>query len=222
MKLLRENVENFEVKIIQESNALGVKDIFITGVFMQADTKNRNGRTYPQHVLDKEIDRYIIEKVNTGRAIGELDHPSSGPQINLDRVSHKIVSFEKHGKDFIGKAKLLDTPMGKIAKSLISEGVALGVSSRAMGKVDAKGVVSENFFLVTPADIVSDPSCYDAMVEAVLEGKEWVLTQDGNWVEKFIDNAAKQIRNASKADIQETSVKIFEDYLKNVAQNFKM
>ena len=174
MKLIREEIETVEF-ITEEKN--GKKSLYIEGVFLQGNIKNRNGRMYPMATLAKEVQRYNESNVVTGRALGELGHPD-GPTVNLDRVSHKITSLRESGSNFIGKAKILDTPMGQIAKSLIGEGVKLGVSSRGIGSLkptkEGFNVVGDDFMLATAADIVADPSAPDAFVEGIMEGKEWV------------------------------------------------
>ena len=174
MKLIREEIETVEF-VTEEKN--GKKSLYIEGVFLQGNIKNRNGRMYPMETLAKEVQRYNESNVVTGRALGELGHPD-GPTVNLDRVSHKITSLKESGSNFIGKAKILDTPMGQIAKSLIGEGVKLGVSSRGIGSLkptkEGFNVVGDDFMLATAADIVADPSAPDAFVEGIMEGKEWV------------------------------------------------
>ena len=174
MKLIREEIESVEFLV---ENRNGKKSMYIEGVFLQGNIKNRNGRMYPMETLRKEVSRYNENHVQAGRALGELGHPD-GPTVNLDRVSHKIVSLKENGTNFIGKAKILDTPMGQIAKSLIGEGVKLGVSSRGIGSLkptkEGFNVVSDDFMLATAADIVADPSAPDAFVEGIMEGKEWV------------------------------------------------
>ena len=174
MKLIREEIENVEI-IVESKN--GKKSLYIEGVFLQGNIKNRNGRMYPMETLRREVSRYNESNVQTGRALGELGHPD-GPTVNLDRVSHKIVSLKENGSNFIGKAKILSTPMGKIASSLLDEGVKLGVSSRGIGslKMSKEGVnmVGDDFMLATAADIVADPSAPDAFVEGIMEGKEWI------------------------------------------------
>ena len=174
MKLIREEIEQVEV-IVEERN--GKKNMFIEGIFLQGDLKNRNGRMYPMETLRREVQRYSENHIHAGRALGELGHPD-GPTVNLDRVSHKIVSLKESGNNFIGKAKILSTPMGKIAESLISEGVKLGVSSRGIGSLkqtrEGVNVVGDDFMLSTAAVIFSDPSAPDAFVEGIMEGKEWV------------------------------------------------
>jgi hypothetical protein len=174
MKLITEEIESAKV-LVEEKD--GKKSMFIEGIFLQGNLKNRNGRFYPVETLDKEVNRYMEQFVSKGRALGELGHPD-GPTVNLDRVSHKIVDLHKEGHNFIGKAKLLDTPMGKIAQSLIDEGVMLGVSSRGMGSLrdtnEGYKVVGEDFMLATAADIVADPSAPDAFVNGIMEGVEWI------------------------------------------------
>ena len=174
MKLIREEIETVEF-VTEEKN--GKKSLYIEGVFLQGNIKNRNGRMYPMETLAKEVNRYNESNVVTGRALGELGHPE-GPTVNLDRVSHKIVSLKESGSNFIGKAKILNTPMGQIASSLIGEGVKLGVSSRGIGSLkptkEGFNVVGDDFMLATAADIVADPSAPDAFVEGIMEGKEWV------------------------------------------------
>ena len=174
MKLIREEIES--VKILTEERN-GKKSLYIEGVFLQGNIKNRNGRMYPMETLRREVGRYNESNVITGRALGELGHPD-GPTVNLDRVSHKIVSLKESGSNFIGKAKILGTPMGKIASSLLDEGVKLGVSSRGIGSLrptkEGFNVVGDDFMLATAADIVADPSAPDAFVEGIMEGKEWV------------------------------------------------
>ena len=174
MKLIAEQIQ--DVEYITEEKDGGGKEMKIRGIFMQADQKNRNGRVYPMGVLQKEVNRYNKEFVAEGRAFGELGHPE-GPTVNLDRVSHMITKLEADGKNFVGEAKLLSTPMGEIAKALIKDGGKLGVSSRGMGSLENKGganYVKDDFYLATAADIVADPSAPQAFVEGIMEGKEWV------------------------------------------------
>ncbi len=174
MKLIREEIETAKV-LIEEKD--GKKQMFIEGIFLQGNLKNRNGRFYPVETLDKEVHRYCEEFVGKGRALGELGHPE-GPTVNLDRVSHKIIDLHKEGTNFVGKAQLLSTPMGTIAKSLLEDGVTLGVSSRGMGSLkdtnEGYKVVGEDFMLATAADIVADPSAPDAFVNGIMEGVDWV------------------------------------------------
>ena len=192
MKLITEEISN--VKIITEGKG-SKKTLHIEGVFLQGGIKNRNGRVYPIDILGKEVNRYCENFVGKGRALGELGHPD-GPTVNLDRVSHKITSLVREGNNFVGKAKLLSTPMGKIASSLIGEGVTLGVSSRGVGslKEDHTGtkVVGEDFQLATAADIVADPSAPDAFVNGIMEGKEWIW-EGGSLREQLAENTAKRI-----------------------------
>ena len=174
VKLISEAVE--EVEYITEEKDDGGKNYKIRGIFMQADIKNRNGRVYPMEVLDEEVKKYNKNFIQQNRAFGELGHPD-GPTVNLERVSHMITSLKPDGKNFIGEAKIMDTPMGKIVKNLMDEGAKLGVSSRGMGSLRQKGganVVSDDFYLATAADIVADPSAPNAFVEGIMEGKEWV------------------------------------------------
>jgi hypothetical protein len=173
MKLITESIEDVQV-LVEESN--GKKSLYIEGVFLQGDIKNRNGRVYPFSVLEREVGRYNESYVAAGRALGELGHPD-GPTVNLDRVSHKIVSLRAEGSNFIGKAQILSTPMGSIAKSLLESGVKLGVSSRGMGSIEERNganYVRDDFMLATAADIVADPSAPDAFVNGIMEGKEWI------------------------------------------------
>ena len=174
MKLIREEIETAKV-LVEEKE--GKKHMYIEGTFLQGNLKNRNGRFYPTEVLTKEVDRYCESFVAKGRALGELGHPD-GPTVNLDRVSHKIVDLHREGNNFVGKAKLLETPMGVIAKNLLDEGVQLGVSSRGMGSLrdtnEGYKVVGEDFMLATAADIVADPSAPDAFVNGIMEGVDWV------------------------------------------------
>ena len=174
MKLIREEIESVEFLVEQKN---GKKSMYIEGVFLQGNIKNRNGRMYPMETLRREVSRYNENHIQSGRALGELGHPE-GPTVNLDRVSHKIVSLKESGSNFIGKAKIMNTPMGKIAIFLIDEGVKLGVSSRGVGSLqqtkEGFAVVGEDFMLATAADIVADPSAPDAFVEGIMEGKEWV------------------------------------------------
>ena len=193
--------------------------MYIEGVFLQGEVKNRNGRMYPVNTLAKEVGRYNESFVSKGRAVGELGHPD-GPTVNLDRVSHKIVSLEQKGNNFIGKAQLLETPMGKIAKSLIAEGVTLGVSSRGIGtlKEDKDGlkVVGEDFQLATAADIVADPSAPDAFVNGIMEGKEWVW-EGGTLREQFVDETKKRINTlVGQKALEEHKINLFNDFLSNL------
>jgi len=216
MKLIREEIEQVEV-IVEERN--GKKAMFIEGIFLQGDLKNRNGRMYPMNVLRKEVERYNENNVQSGRALGELGHPE-GPTVNLDRVSHKIVSLKESGSNFIGKAKILSTPMGKIAESLISEGVKLGVSSRGIGSLrstrEGVNVVGDDFMLSTAADIVADPSAPDAFVEGIMEGKEWVW--DGGILrEATARKTYKQINTlVTQGQLDEKKLDLFNNFLNNL------
>jgi|TARA_R100000482_G_C5115581_1_gene142873 hypothetical protein len=213
MKLIREEIEQVEV-IVEERN--GKKTLHIEGVFLQGDIKNRNGRMYPSTTLAKEVARYNEAFVNKGRALGELGHPD-GPTVNLDRVSHKIISLRQEGSNFIGRAKILSTPMGNIAKSLLDEGVKLGVSSRGVGSIqqnnEGVNVVGEDFMLATAADIVADPSAPDAFVDGIMEGKDWVW--DGGILrEKYAEKTYKQINTlADSRQLQENKIRLFQDFL---------
>ena len=214
MKLITENIE--EINVLTEEKD-GKKTHYIEGIFLQGDITNRNGRNYPVNILEREVNKYNESFVGTGRALGELGHPD-GPTINLDRVSHKILSLKREGNNFIGKAKLLETPMGKIAKNLLDEGVKLGVSSRGLGSLNTKdGVnyVGEDFMLATAADIVADPSAPDAFVEGIMEGKEWVW-ESGMLREVDINNLKKTIDEATRFDLQERKVKAFAAFLRGL------
>ena len=216
MKLITEEVS--QVKFITEGKG-AKKKMYIEGVFLQGDIKNRNGRMYPVNTLAKEVGRYNESFVQKGRALGELGHPE-GPTVNLDRVSHKITSLRQEGNNFIGKAQLLETPMGKIAKSLIGEGVTLGVSSRGVGslKEDNKGckVVGEDFMLATAADIVADPSAPDAFVSGIMEGKEWVW-EGGILREQLAKKTEKRINTlVDQKRLEEHKLNLFNDFLLNL------
>jgi len=211
MKLITETVE--EVKYITEENN-GVKTLYIQGPFLVAETKNRNGRSYPVTVLENEVNRYMKEYVDKNRAFGELGHPES-PTINLERVSHMITNIKRNGNVFEGKAKVLDTPMGKIAKNLMEAGATLGVSSRGMGSlknIDGVNIVQPDFYLATAADIVADPSAPGAFVQGIMEGKEWVW-DNGLVKEININEYHDQIKSAKQKQLDEISLKIFENFL---------
>jgi len=216
MKLIREEIESVEF-IVEERN--GKKALYIEGVFLQGDIQNRNGRMYPMETLRREVSRYNENHIQQGRALGELGHPD-GPTVNLDRVSHKIVSLRENGSNFIGKAKILSTPMGKIAESLIGEGVKLGVSSRGIGSLrqtrEGYNVVGEDFMLATAADIVADPSAPDAFVSGIMEGKEWVW--DGGILrEKFATKTYKTINTlVDQKRLDEQKLNLFNDFLANL------
>jgi hypothetical protein len=216
MKLITEEVS--EVKFITEGKGSGRK-MYIEGVFLQGDICNRNGRMYPMETLSREVKRYTESFVNKGRALGELGHPE-GPTVNLDRVSHKIVSLTCEGNNFRGKAQLLDTPMGKIASSLIGEGVCLGVSSRGVGSLkmtnEGHKIVGEDFMLATAADIVADPSAPDAFVQGIMEGKEWVW--DGGILrERLVESTKRRINTLiDERTLQEHKIQLFQDFLGNL------
>ena len=213
MKLIREEIES--VNIITESKG-GKRSLFIEGIFLQGNIKNRNGRMYPLDTLRKEVERYNESNIVSGRALGELGHPD-GPTVNLDRVSHKIVSLRESGSNFIGKAKILNTPMGKIASNLIEEGVKLGVSSRGIGSLkptkEGFNVVGEDFMLATAADIVADPSAPDAFVSGIMEGKDWVW--DGGILrEKYAEKTYKTINTlVDQKKLDEHKLDLFNDFL---------
>ena len=215
MKLITETIENIEV--LTEENANGKKDYKIRGVFMQADIKNRNGRVYPVQTLAKEVKRYTSEFINKKRAFGELGHPD-GPTVNLERVSHMITSLKPEGKNFIGEAKIMDTPYGKIVKNLIDEGAQLGVSSRGMGSLQSGSngsVVGKDFYLATAADIVADPSAPDAFVEGIMEGKEWVW-DNGVLKSMEVEKYKEEIEKTKRAELAETKASIFKDFLNKI------
>ena len=214
MKLISEHVEDIEY--ITEADEEGKKNYRIKGVFMQAEVKNRNNRMYPMNVLEKEVGRYNKEYVNQNRAFGELGHPD-GPTVNLERVSHMITKLYPEGKNFIGEAKIMDTPYGKIVKNLIDEGAKLGVSSRGMGSLEPKRdmhVVKDDFYLATAADIVADPSAPNAFVEGIMEGKEWIW-DNGKIREMDIEAYKRELNKkyARKSAREEKAVEIFEDFM---------
>ena len=216
MKLIREEIESVEFLV---ENRNGKKSMYIEGVFLQGNIKNRNGRMYPMETLRKEVSLYNENHVQSGRALGELGHPDT-PTVNLDRVSHKIVSLKERGANFIGKAKILGTPMGKIASSLIDEGVKLGVSSRGIGSLrptrEGVNVVGDDFMLATAADIVADPSAPDAFVEGIMEGKDWVW--DGGILrEKFAEKTYATINTlVDQKALDEKKLSLFNDFLSNI------
>jgi len=211
MKLISEEIQNAEY-ITEEVN--GKKNYKIKGIFLQSDLKNRNGRVYPKEVLEQEVSRYNREFINKKRAFGELGHPD-GPTVNLERVSHMITKLTPDGKNFIGEAKIMDTPYGKIVKGLIDEGAQLGVSSRGMGSIiqrNGANYVKDDFYLATAADIVADPSAPDAFVEGIMESKEWVW-DNGKLVERDIEAWKRQIREAKQRKLDEVKLKVFESFL---------
>ena len=241
MKLIREEIETAKV-LVEEKD--GKKHMFIEGIFLQGNLKNRNGRFYPTEVLEKEVARYNESYVGKGRALGELGHPE-GPTVNLDRVSHKIIDLHREGNNFVGKAKLLETPMGVIAKNLLDEGVSLGVSSRGMGSLrdtnEGYKVVGEDFMLATAADIVADPSAPDAFVNGIMEGVDWVweagllrareaqlvvkeetpepvaVTEPEKVVEQAIEKAQESINKiVDPNELEEKKLEIFQNLLSNL------
>jgi hypothetical protein len=213
MKLISEEATN--VEFLTEATKSGGKNYFIEGIFMQANKKNRNGRIYPTEILQKEARRYTTEFIKKKRAFGELGHPD-GPTVNLERVSHMIEELEEVGQNFMGRAKILDTPYGKIVKNLIDEGAQLGVSSRGMGSLKAgKNGISEvqgDFYLATAADIVADPSAPDAFVAGIMEGKEWVW-DNGLLKETQIQEYKDKIENSSRKDRENVLVEAFKDFI---------
>jgi len=213
MKLICEvNEENLEY--IAEAKENGEKDYKIKGVFMQGEIKNRNGRVYPMQVLDEQVQKYKESYIDKNRAYGELGHPN-GPTINLERVSHMITGLKKEGSNYIGEAKIMDTPYGKIVKNLMDEGASLGVSSRGMGSLKQNGssqVVQKDYHLATAADIVADPSAPDAFVEGIMEGKEWVW-DNGVLREAQVNEYKEEIKKTSKADLEGAKLRIFTDFL---------
>ena len=215
MKLITETIENIE--LITEDKSNGGKDYKIRGIFLQGDIKNRNGRVYPVDVLSKEVGRYNKEFVEKKRAFGELGHPD-GPTVNLERVSHMITSLKSEGRNFIGEAKIMDTPYGKIVKNLIDEGAQLGVSSRGMGsmkQVNGKNVINNDFYLATAADIVADPSAPDAFVEGIMEGKEW-LWDNGVLKSMEIEKYKQVIENTQRRELAEVKARVFKDFLSKI------
>jgi len=221
MKLIAEVLDGSVEYVTEENKKTGEKDFFIEGVFIQTEQKNRNNRIYPKHVMEKEIDRYNKEHINKNRAYGELGHPQ-GPTINLERVSHMIQSLKEEGNNYIGRAKVMDTPYGSIVKNLMKEGAQLGVSSRGMGSLKAnKNImeVQDDFMLATAADIVADPSAPDAFVKGVMEGCEWIYdSENGSWskqtieiVEDILDTGKKSSR-----ELMERKIELFDRFLKSL------
>ena len=216
MKLITERIE--QVQYITEATENGKKNLYITGPFLVYDKPNKNNRLYTKGTLSKEVGRYNEEFVKTNRALGELGHPDT-PSINLERVSHKIVSLEDNGEAFIGKAMILETPYGQIVKNFIDSGVNLGVSSRGMGSLtqtkEGYNLVQDDFRLATAADIVADPSAPGAFVNGIMENKEWLFV-DGRFVEADIDSAKRQIRQASRKDIEQVALTLFESFIRKL------
>ena len=216
MRLIKEITE--DVQYIQEEKD-GKKNLYIEGVFLQSNLKNRNGRVYPKEVMAKEVARYTTEQIDKNRALGELGHPD-GPTVNLDRVSHMIVSLKEDGDNWVGKAKILETPMGKIAANLIEAGAQLGVSSRGLGSIKERSGISEvqdDFMLATAADIVSDPSAPDAFVEGIMESREWVMV-DGIWQGREVEQAQEVIKTASKGELEEAKMQVFSSFIDKLSK----
>ena len=218
MRLIKEF--NQDIKYLTEETSNKNKpNVFIEGVFLQSDLKNKNGRIYPREIMQREVARYVKENITTKRAYGELGHPD-GPTVNLDRVSHMITSLREDGNNYIGKAKVMDTPMGKIVKELISEGAQLGVSSRGLGSLKERNGINEvqdDFMLATAADIVADPSAPDAFVNGIMEGKEWVFV-NGKWTEQDIEEARATISSANSAHLEEEKLQVFNNFLQKLSK----
>jgi hypothetical protein len=224
MKLITEITE--DVEYLSEAKESGEKEHFIHGIFLQGNMKNRNGRIYPIEILDKEVGRYMKDMVKHSRAFGELGHPA-GPSINLDRVSHIIVDLKKEGHNYIGKAKLTDTPMGNIAKGLLKSGGKIGVSSRGMGSLkpgkDGIMEVQGDYRLATAADIVADPSAPHAFVEGIMEGVEWIYDPvKDTWLEEKVHNIKKAVKKMTMNEIEEKQLAIFENYVASLTSNIKL
>ena len=214
MKLITEMIEDDCIEFITEEGTNGQKSHYIKGVFMQAEQKNRNGRIYPKNVLDEQVKKYVENYVDQNRAFGELGHPD-GPVVNLKRVSHMIKELNEEGNNWIGKAKIMDTPYGKIVKNLIDEGAKLGVSSRGMGSlknVRGTNVVQDDFYLATAADIVADPSAPEAFVQGVMESKDWVW-DNGVIKERELEEYKKDINRAKRKELEERKLEIFKSFI---------
>ena len=212
MKLITEYIQE-DLSYFTEATKSGEKNTFIEGIFMQTETKNRNGRMYPKKIMESAVNKYVEEQVSKGRAVGELNHPN-GPTINLDKVSHRITDLRFEGNDVIGKALVLNTPMGKIVKGLMEGGVQLGVSSRGMGSIENKNsmnVVKDDFHLAT-IDIVQDPSAHNAFVNGIMEGVDWVW-DNGILKAQQIEKYETEIRRTKVKDLQEMQSKLFHDFL---------
>ena len=216
MKLIRENIE--EIKFLTEATENGKKNLYITGPFLVYDKPNKNNRMYTKDILSNEVKRYNEEYVKTNRALGERGHPDT-PSINLERVSHKIVELTDNGEAFIGKALILDTPYGQIVKNFMDSGVNLGVSSRGMGSLqptkEGYNIVQDDFRLATAADIVADPSAPGAFVNGIMENKEWLFVE-GRFVEVDFDNAKRQIKQASRKNIEQVALNLFENFIRKL------
>ena len=218
MRLIKEFNEEIRY-LTEESKDPKKPNVFIEGVFLQSDLKNKNGRIYPKEIMQREVNRYVEENVKTKRAYGELGHPEA-PTVNLDRFSHMIVSLKEDGSNYIGKAKVMDTPMGRIVKELISEGAQLGVSSRGLGTLKERGGINEvqdDFMLATAADIVADPSAPDAFVQGIMEGKEWVFV-NGRWTEQDIEQSQSIINRASSEELEEQKMVVWNNFLQKLSK----
>lgn len=216
MKLITEVTEDIQY-ISEEKN--GKRHLYIEGVFLQSNLTNRNNRSYPKEIMRKEVDRYRTEQIDKKRAMGELGHPE-GPTLNLDRVSHMITSLKESGDNWVGKAKILDTPMGNIVKNLMDEGAQLGVSSRGLGSLKEKNGINEvqdDFVLSTAADIVADPSAPDAFVRGIMENKEWMMV-NGIWTEREMDVAQKIIKESSSRELEENKLAVFSSFLDRLSK----
>lgn len=218
MKLITEHIDQ-QLEYITEANKNGEKNMFIEGIFMQSEGKNRNGRVYPKKVMEKAVQKYIDEQVSKGRAVGELNHPD-GPTVNLDKVSHLITDLRWEGNNVIGKAKILNTPMGQIARGLMEGGVQLGVSSRGMGSVirgrDGVITVGDDFVLNT-VDIVQDPSAHEAFVNGIMEGAEWIYNEKlGIWTQETVERQAKFVKENYKKLDTDTSIRLFKNFLNSI------
>lgn len=218
MKLIAEFTDH-KLEVLTERTEKGTKNHFIEGVFMQSETKNRNGRVYPKLVMERAVDLYVTEKVNTGRAVGELNHPE-GPTINLDKVSHIIEKLDWSGNDVVGKARILETPMGQIVKGLLDGGVRLGVSTRGMGSLEERNGVSfvKDDFILSTVDIVQDPSAPTAFVNGIMEGVEWVWN-NGIIQSQVIEKMETEIKKAPRKNLYEVQVREFKNFLSLLKQN---
>jgi Prohead core protein serine protease len=215
VKLIREEVTDVQY-LVEEKD--GKKNYFVEGIFCQAEKQNRNGRVYPYSILNREVERYNKEYVTKNRAFGELGHPDT-PSINLDRVSHMITSLRPDGNNFIGKAKIVDTPMGNTVKGLLESGANLGVSTRGVGSLKPHNgyqLVQDDFKLATAADIVADPSAPDAFVHGIMENYDWWMDNGGNWHKRFIEEARQELRTLSKRQIEAKALTLFENYIRKL------
>lgn len=214
MKLITEESQDIQY-LVEEDKKTGKKSHYVQGIFLQAEIKNRNGRIYPRHVLQREVDRYNREAIATNRSLGELGHPEN-PSVNLDRVSHMITKLYPDGNNFIGKAKILDTPNGKIAQALLEGGASLGVSSRGVGSLrECNGVkmVCEDYHLSVAADLVSEPSAHEAYVQGIMENMDWWLDNAGEWRHRQLEHHRKLVREASKSELEAVALRVFENFI---------